>query len=84
MSEFRQTSATTETRAFVRYFVKKIMVIPGAASIRNTAPLPDDSLLAGRASKMLTLETSVLSTVHVGPRSLLALLCLRSGVQTKI
>ena len=67
MSEFLQTSEISETRAFVRSFVKEIMVIPGDALIRYTVPMPDNSFLADRASEMAALEPSVLSTVHTGP-----------------
>ena len=67
MCELLQTSEITETRAFVRSFVREIIVIPGDALIRYTVPMPDDSFLAGRAGEEVALEPSVLSTVHVGP-----------------
>ena len=67
MKDFLQESELTERRAFIESFVKEIKVIPGDALIRYTVPMPDDSFLAGRAYEKITLDASVLSTVHVGP-----------------
>ena len=71
MKDFLQESALTERRAFTESFVTEIIVIPGDALIRYTVPMPDDSILAGRASDKVALDTSVLSTVHVSPPFLL-------------
>ncbi len=43
MSEFLLTSELTETKAFIRSFVKRITVRPGRAVIRYTIPMPEDS-----------------------------------------
>ena len=43
MSEFLRTSELTETRTFVRSFVKQITVKPGQAVIQYTIPTPEDS-----------------------------------------
>ena len=67
MKDFLNESELTERRAFIESFVKEIIVIPGDALIRYTVPMPDDSFLAGRATEKVALDTSVLSTVHVGP-----------------
>ena len=39
MSEFLRTSEWTETRTFIRFFVKRITVKPGQAVIYYTIPL---------------------------------------------
>ena len=67
MKDFLEESELTERRAFIESFVKEIIVIPGDALIRYTVPMPDDSFLAGRATEKVSLDASVLSTVHVGP-----------------
>ena len=67
MKDFLQESELTERRAFIESFVKEIIVIPGDALIRYTVPMPDDKVLAGRATEKVPLDASVLSTVHVGP-----------------
>ena len=36
------------------------------AEIRYTVPMPDDSLIPGRATEKVALNGSVLSTVHDG------------------
>ena len=67
MSDFLNESELTERRAFIKSFVKEIIVMPGDALLRYTVPMPDDSFLAGRAAEKVPLDASVLSTVHVGP-----------------
>ena len=47
MNEFLRTSEVTESRAFVRSFVKEIVVKPGTATIRYTIPTPPDSAISG-------------------------------------
>lgn len=47
MSEFLRTSELTESRAFIRSFVKEIAVKPGTATIRYTIPTPPDSPIGG-------------------------------------
>ena len=47
MSEFLKSSELTETRTFVRSFVKEIEVKPSNASITYTIPIPDDSPIRG-------------------------------------
>ena len=47
MSEFLATSELTESKAFIRSFIKEIAVAPGAATIRYTIPMPEDSPLRG-------------------------------------
>ena len=48
MSEFLRTSEITESKAFIRSFVKEIAVQPGAATIRYTIPTPPHSPIGGR------------------------------------
>ena len=43
MSDFIMESELTETRAFIRSFVKEIGVVPGKAVIRHTIPMPQDT-----------------------------------------
>ena len=69
MSEFLKTSELTQTRAFVRSFVKEIEVRPGRAAIVYTIPTPDDSPMAGADSAELVLNSGVRSSArHGGPK----------------
>ena len=66
MSEFLMESKLTETRAFIRSFVKEIGVVPGKATIRYTIPMPKDSPIKGRDAQGINLDAPVLSTVTHG------------------
>ena len=66
MRDFLNESELTERRAFIESFVKEIIVMPGDALMRYTVPMPDDSLIPGRATEKVALNGSVLSTVHDG------------------
>ena len=66
MNEFLQESELTERRAFIESFVKEIVIVPGDALMRYTVPMPDDSLIPGKATETVALPESVLSTVHDG------------------
>ena len=68
MSEFLATSELTESKAFIRSFVKETAVTPGAATIRYTVPMPGDSPLRGGAAEEVALGGPVLSTVKSGGR----------------
>ena len=69
MSDFLMESELTETRAFIRPFVKEIGVVPGKATIRYTIPMPKDSPIKGKDAQEIALGTPVLSTVtHGGPK----------------
>ena len=68
MEDFLQESELTERRAFIESFVREIVVMPGDALMRYTMPMPDDSLIPGRATEKVALNGSVLSTVHDGGR----------------
>ena len=63
MSEFLATSELTESKAFIRSFVKEIAVAPGAATIRYTIPMPGDSPLRGGEAEEVPLGGPVLSTL---------------------
>ena len=68
MSDFLMGSELTETRAFIRSFVKEIGVVPDKATIRYTIPMPKDSPIKGRDAQEIALDAPVLSTVmHGGP-----------------
>ena len=47
MSQFLATSELTESKPFIRSFVKEIAVALGAATIRYTTPMSEDSPLRG-------------------------------------
>ena len=66
MSEFLLGSDLTETRAFIRTFVKEVGVVPGKATICYTIPMPEDSPLRGKDAQEIGLNGPVLSTAHHG------------------
>ncbi len=66
MSEFLRTSEITETRSFVRSFVKAILVGPGRATIHYTIPTPPDSPIGGGDAADVALSGRVMSTVRYG------------------
>ena len=59
MSEFLRTSELTESKAFIRSFVKEIAVQPGTATIRYTIPTPPDSPIGGRDAAEVELPEAV-------------------------
>ncbi len=69
MSDFLSTSELTETRAFIRSFVKEITVKPGKATIRYTIPMPPDSPIGAADSAEMDLSDPVMSTVRGGCRA---------------
>ena len=68
MSEFLKTSELTETRAFVRSFVKEVQARPGKATIIYTIPMPKDSPIGGTDAAEIALNGGVMNTVHSGGR----------------
>ena len=60
-----ETSEIAETRAFVRSFVKEIVVKPGKAAILYAIPTPEDSPIEGADA---ALNGRVMSTVRSGGR----------------
>ena len=66
MSEFLRTSELTETKAFVRSFVKEIEVAPGKATIVYTIPTPSDSPIGGADKAEIALGGGVMNTVQRG------------------
>ena len=66
MSEYLRTSELTETRAFIRSFVKEIEVRPGRATIHYTIPTPMDSPIGGADAAEVALNGRVMSTVQGG------------------
>ena len=69
MSDFLMESELTETKAFIRSFVKEIGVVPGKAVIRYSIPMPEDSPIRGRDVQEIALNAPVLSTVTHGGRT---------------
>ncbi len=65
MSEFLMTSEVTETKAFIRSFVKQIVIRPGRAVIRYTIPTPQDSPLKGADEAELGFGDGVRSMVSL-------------------
>ena len=66
MSEFLKTSELTETKAFVRSFVKEVLVRPGGATIIYTIPTPEDSPIGGRDAAEIALDSGVRSNRYGG------------------
>ena len=66
MRDFLDQSELSERRAFIKSFVKEIVVVPGDALLRYTVPMPDNSLIPGGAAETVALPGSVLPTLHVG------------------
>ena len=66
MSEFLEEGELTERRSFIESFVKEIVVVPGHALMRYTVPMPDDSLIPGKATETVALPDSILTNVHIG------------------
>ncbi len=66
MSEFLKTSELTETKAFVRSFVKEVLVRPGGATIVYTIPTPEDSAIGGADAAEIALNGGVRSIGYGG------------------
>ena len=66
MSDFLTESEFTETKAFIRSFVKEIAVAPGRATIRYSIPMPCDSRIPGLDSEDVPLSGPVLRSVNGG------------------
>ena len=68
MREYLRKSDLTQSRAFIRSFVKEIDVAPGRAVIRYSIPMPEDSRIPDADTEELALKEPVLSTIHYGGR----------------
>ena len=69
MSEFLMESELTETRAFIRSFVKDVAVRPGSATVHYTIPTPEDNEIGGSDIAEIVLSRQVMSSVtRGGPR----------------
>ena len=66
LSEVLRTSEITESRAFIRSFVKEIGVRAGRAVIHYTIPTPEDSPIGGADTAEMVLNGGVMSTVWGG------------------
>ena len=66
MSEFLMKSELTESRTFIRSFVKEIVVRRGKATIHYTIPTPPDSPTGGGDAAEIALKSPVLTTAPSG------------------
>ena len=66
MSEFLMESDLTETKAFIRSFVKEIAVRPGRATIHYTIPTPPDNAIGGSDIAEIALGRRVRKSVTRG------------------
>ena len=66
MRDFLVESELTERRAFIESLVKEGVVTPDDALMRYTVPMPDDSLIPGRATEKVALNGAVLPSVKSG------------------
>ena len=66
MSEYLKTSELTQSRAFIRSFVKEIAVRPGKATILYTMLTPEDSPIEGGDAAEVVLNGGVMSMGHGG------------------
>ena len=62
MSEYLTESELTESRAFIRSFVREIEVRPGRATFHYTIPTPEDSPIGGADLAEVALGRGVRST----------------------
>ena len=68
MREYLKKSDLTQSRAFIKSFLKEIDVAPGRAVIRYSIPMPEDSRIPEGDTEELALNGPVLSTIHYGGR----------------
>ena len=61
MSEYLKTSDLTESRAFIRSFVKEVSVRPGKATILYCIPTPEDSPIGGGDTAEVILNGGVMN-----------------------
>ena len=66
MNGFLMASDLSESRSFIRSFVKEIGVSKGSATIRYTIPMPHDSRMPGRDMEEVALASPVLRSVNYG------------------
>ena len=61
MDDFLDKSELTERRAFIESFVKEVVVMPGAALLRFTMPMPHYDGASGSKTEDIVLNDMVLS-----------------------
>ena len=66
MAQFLRESDLTETKAFIRSFVKQVAVSPGKAIIHYSIPTPCDSPIGGADAAEVALADSVMNTRRDG------------------
>ena len=65
MEDFLDRSELTERRAFIETFVREVAVTPDQTLLRYRVPMPEGSLLPGKATERVVLNTSALPAVRV-------------------
>ncbi len=55
MDDFLDRSELAERKAFIESFVREVVVMPGAAQLRYTMPMPDDSRIPGQVTETVKL-----------------------------
>ena len=83
MSDFLMESEVTETKAFIKSFVKEVAVRPGNATIHYTIPTPQDNDIGGSDIAEIALSRQVMNSVTRGGRSrdrTCDLLCVRQAL----
>ena len=66
MRDFLMESELTETRAFIRSFVKEVLVRPGGATIVYTIPTPEDRPIGEADTAELALGGRVIASGRSG------------------
>ena len=66
LADFLRTSDITESKAFLRTFIKQIAVEPGRAVINYTIPMPEDSPIGRKDAAEVALAEGVRSSVRDG------------------
>ncbi len=66
MGDYLRSSDLTESKAFIRSFVKEIVARPRKATIRYTIPTPPDSPIMGGNAEDIALSGKVMNTVPYG------------------
>ena len=83
MSDFLMESELTETKAFIRSFVKEVAVRPGAATIHYTMLTLEGNDIGGADIAATALSRRVMDSVKSGGRSrnrTCDLLCVRQAL----
>ena len=76
MVDFLMNSELTESKAFMRSFVKEISVAPDTATIHYTIPIPEDIAVPGKAAlggrfsqQYIVVPPAGLEPTHLAPEA---------------